>query len=74
MKYYVLGVFVLGFVLYGILMFYGVIGLFEFGEVYKVVGGNIDVVVLMFGVIFIVVGIVFKFGVVLFYMWVLDVY
>lgn len=75
MKYFILGVLVLGLLFYGMLMLYGVIGLLELGKVFDVIkNGEINKMIFVFGVVFIVVGLGFKLGVVLFYMWVLDVY
>lgn len=75
MKYYVLGALASGFLLYGISMLYGATGSLDLSEVLKAVAsGRINDAVLLFGVIFIVVGIAFKLGAVPFHMWVPDVY
>jgi NADH-quinone oxidoreductase subunit N len=61
--------------LYGISMVYGATGEFSFPEVAAVIGGgNADETVLVFGLVFIVIGVAFKFGAVPFHMWVPDVY
>ncbi|MEX3548229.1 MAG: NADH-quinone oxidoreductase subunit NuoN [Burkholderia sp.] len=75
MKYYVLGALASGFVLYGISMVYGATGSLELQDVLNAVAsGRINNIVLLFGVIFIIVGVAFKLGAVPFHMWVPDVY
>jgi NADH-quinone oxidoreductase subunit N len=61
--------------LYGISMVYGATGQLTFPEVASVIAsGGADQTVLVFGLVFIVVGVSFKFGAVPFHMWVPDVY
>jgi NADH-quinone oxidoreductase subunit N len=75
MKYFVLGAMASGMLLYGMSMLYGVTGSLEVAAVSRAIagiGGN-DLV-LIFGLVFIVVGIAFKVGLVPFHMWVPDVY
>ena len=75
MKYFVLGALASGMLLYGISMIYGATGELTFPEVAAVIGaGNADQTVLVFGLVFVVIGISFKFGAVPFHMWVPDVY
>ena len=75
MKYFVLGALASGMLLYGISMVYGATGELTFPEVAKVItSGNADQTVLVFGLVFIVLGVSFKFGAVPFHMWVPDVY
>ena len=75
MKYFVLGALASGMLLYGISMVYGATGELTFPEVAKVITtGNADQTVLVFGLVFIVLGVSFKFGAVPFHMWVPDVY
>ena len=75
MKYFVLGALASGMLLYGISMVYGATGKLSFPEVAAVIaGGNADQTVLVFGLVFVVLGISFKFGAVPFHMWVPDVY
>jgi NADH-quinone oxidoreductase subunit N len=75
MKYFVLGAMGSGMLLYGVSMLYGATGGFSFAGVEAVVSqegvGNI---VLVFGLVFVMVGIAFKFGAVPFHMWLPDVY
>ncbi|MFT3720344.1 NADH-quinone oxidoreductase subunit NuoN [Pseudorhodoferax sp.] len=75
MKYFVLGAMASGFLLYGLSMMYGATGSLDIGEVFKAVAsGQVQHQVLVFGLVFIVAGLAFKFGVVPFHMWVPDVY
>ncbi len=75
MKYFVLGALASGMLLYGISMLYGATGELAFPEVAAVItSGQADQTVLVFGLVFIVIGISFKFGAVPFHMWVPDVY
>jgi NADH-quinone oxidoreductase subunit N len=75
MKYFVLGALASGMLLYGISMVYGATGQLSFPEVAAVIaGGKADQMVLVFGLVFIVLGVSFKFGAVPFHMWVPDVY
>jgi NADH-quinone oxidoreductase subunit N len=75
MKYFVLGSIASGMLLYGMSMIYGATGsllLPEIAEAIRTQGT--DDVLLVFGLVFVVVGIAFKFGVVPFHMWIPDVY
>lgn len=75
MKYFVLGAIASGMLLYGISMIYGATGVLDFGGVAKAVaGGHADQMVLLFGLVFVIIGIAFKFGAVPFHMWAPDVY
>ncbi|WP_028600814.1 NADH-quinone oxidoreductase subunit NuoN [Ottowia thiooxydans] len=75
MKYFVLGAMASGFLLYGLSMLYGATGTLDIGSVYKAVAsGQIRHQVLIFGLVFVVAGLAFKFGVVPFHMWIPDVY
>lgn len=75
MKYFVLGAMASGFLLYGLSMVYGATGSLDLGEVFKAIHtGQIRHQVLVFGLVFVVSGLAFKFGVAPFHMWVPDVY
>jgi NADH-quinone oxidoreductase subunit N len=75
MKYFVLGALASGFLLYGLSMMYGATGSLEIPRVFEAIGtGRINKEVLVFGVVFVVAGLAFKFGAVPFHMWVPDVY
>ena len=75
MKYFVLGAIASGMLLYGISMVYGVTGSLNIPEIsdslLKQTEMNIG---LVFGLVFLVVGLAFKLGAVPFHMWVPDVY
>jgi NADH-quinone oxidoreductase subunit N len=75
MKYFVLGALASGLLLYGMSMIYGATGSLQISAVAGVIressGTN---QVLVFGIVFIVVAIAFKFGAVPFHMWLPDVY
>ena len=75
MKYFVLGALGSGLLLYGLSMLYGATGSLELGAVAGAValqGATNQVMV--FGLVFVVIGIGFKFGAVPFHMWVPDTY
>lgn len=75
MKYFVLGAMASGILLYGLSLLYGVTGNLEIAAVADAIGTmRADDVVLIFGLVFVVVGIGFKLGAVPFHMWVPDVY
>ena len=74
-KYFVLGALATGMLLYGFSMVYGATGSITFPEIAKIIAeGNVDKVVLSFGVVFVVIGLAFKLGAVPFHMWMPDVY
>jgi NADH-quinone oxidoreductase subunit N len=75
MKYFVLGALASGLLLYGISMIYGATGSLVLSEVAvaSVAAGDRDLV-LVFGLVFLVVGVAFKLGAVPFHMWIPDVY
>ena len=75
MKYFVLGSMASGMLLYGMSMIYGATGsldLQQVAEAVKSIGS--DDLMLTFGLVFLVVGLAFKLGVVPFHMWIPDVY
>ncbi len=75
MKYFVLGAIASGILLYGMSMLYGMTGSLEIGAVRRALAAmRADDVVLLFGLVFIIVGLAFKLGAVPFHMWVPDVY
>jgi NADH-quinone oxidoreductase subunit N len=75
MKYFVLGALASGMLLYGISMLYGATGALSFTDVSAAINsGQADEALLVFGLVFIVIGVAFKFGAVPFHMWVPDVY
>ncbi len=75
MKYFVLGALASGMLLYGISMTYGATGHLEIHLVAEAIAGQgTDNLVLVFGLVFLVVGLAFKLGAVPFHMWLPDVY
>ena len=74
-KYFVLGALASGFLLYGMSMVYGGTGSLDLPDIAKALAtGQANRTVMVFGVVFIVAGLAFKFGAVPFHMWVPDVY
>ncbi len=75
MKYFVLGALASGMLLYGISMIYGAAGTLQFDELAQVVRrGDLNQMVMVFGIVFLVIGLAFKLGAVPFHMWVPDIY
>lgn len=75
MKYFVLGALGSGMLLYGMSMIYGATGSIELAAVAQAATEQgTQNQVLVFGLVFLVIGIGFKFGAVPFHMWVPDVY
>jgi NADH-quinone oxidoreductase subunit N len=75
MKYFVLGALASGFLLYGLSMMYGATGSLDIPRVSDVISkGQANQSVLIFGLVFVVAGLAFKFGAAPFHMWVPDVY
>lgn len=75
MKYFVLGALASGFLLYGLSMLYGATHSLNLQGVYQaLLAEDLNRQVLALGLVFIVSGLAFKFGVVPFHMWVPDVY
>ncbi|RPH98824.1 MAG: NADH-quinone oxidoreductase subunit NuoN [Lysobacterales bacterium] len=75
MKYFVLGSMASGMLLYGMSMIYGATGTLDLAEVAQAVqGAGADATLLVFGMVFLIVGLAFKLGIVPFHMWIPDVY
>lgn len=75
MKYFVLGALASGMLLYGISMIYGLTGSLDLVTIAEKI--NVDEVnraYLVYGMIFLIIGIAFKLGAAPFHMWVPDVY
>jgi NADH-quinone oxidoreductase subunit N len=75
-KYFVLGALSSGMLLYGISIVYGMTGALDFPTIAQHLRdvNRAGDTVLLFGLVFIVIGVAFKFGAVPFHMWVPDVY
>jgi len=74
MKYFVLGAMASGLLLYGMSMVYGATGSLQLDEIYAASGISTNQNMLLLGVVFMLVGIAFKFGAAPFHMWLPDVY
>jgi NADH-quinone oxidoreductase subunit N len=75
MKYFVLGAIASGTLLYGMSLLYGVTGTIEFGTLAARLAEPAGITLpATLGLVFVVVGVAFKFGAVPFHMWLPDVY
>ncbi|NOY16113.1 MAG: NADH-quinone oxidoreductase subunit NuoN [Gammaproteobacteria bacterium] len=75
MKYFVLGALASGLLLYGMSMIYGATGSLDIETIRSAIQGmESDDTMLILGLVFIIVGIGFKLGVVPFHMWIPDIY
>lgn len=73
MKYFILGALASGMLLYGISILFGVTSNIQIGAVAQVLQTRQDIVPVV-ALIFVLAGLIFKFGAVPFHMWVPDVY
>jgi len=75
MKYFVLGAMASAMLLYGMSMLYGLTGSLDLGQINNATAAiEANQMVLVFGLVFVIIGIAFKLGAVPFHMWVPDVY
>ena len=75
MKYFILGAVASGFLLYGFSMLYGITGSLYLNEISQQIGiTEANSMILSFALVFVTVGIAFKFGAAPFQLWVPDVY
>lgn len=74
MKYFVLGAIASGMLLYGMSMIYGITGSLDLAVISEQAPKVTDQIVLVFGIVFLLIGVAFKLGAVPFHMWVPDVY
>lgn len=75
LKYFVLGAFASAFLLYGSALLYGFAGAVEFGAVASAMSANPgNTGLLLFGALFVLVGLLFKVGAAPFHQWTPDVY
>lgn len=76
MKFFVMGALASGLLLYGISMVYGATGTIEISQLGDIVNqaSHESNRVVLLGLIFILAGLLFKFGIMPFHMWVPDVY
>jgi NADH-quinone oxidoreductase subunit N len=73
-KYFVQGAVASGFLLYGISFIYGFAGSLDYAQIIHTVSSSQDTGLLILGMVFVLVGIVFKLGAAPMHMWVPDVY
>ncbi|MEO8671195.1 MAG: NADH-quinone oxidoreductase subunit NuoN [Tahibacter sp.] len=73
-KYFVLGALASGMLLYGMSMIYGATGTLDLTKIHAASVASAHPSLLLFGVVFVVVGLGFKFGAAPFHMWLPDVY
>ncbi|MBD3610689.1 MAG: NADH-quinone oxidoreductase subunit NuoN [Gammaproteobacteria bacterium] len=74
MKYFILGALASGMLLYGMSMLYGATQSLDLAVISQQAVNSDMPLVMVFGLVFIVVGVAFKLGAVPFHMWVPDVY
>ena len=76
MKYFVLGALASGMLLYGISILYGVTGTLDLGQLAHAITEQKAThhTLLVFGLVFVVIGLAFKLGAVPFHVWIPDVY
>ena len=74
LKYFLLGAFSTGFLLYGIALVYGATGSTGLAGFPSVTGGLHDSRILLAGLALLMIGLMFKVGAVPFHMWIPDVY
>jgi NADH-quinone oxidoreductase subunit N len=76
MKYFVLGSLASGMLLYGMSLLYGAAHTLDLAGIHAAIGGmdGDDRVLMLTGMVFLVVGIAFKFGAAPFHMWLPDTY
>ncbi|HEY9049972.1 MAG TPA: NADH-quinone oxidoreductase subunit NuoN [Gammaproteobacteria bacterium] len=75
MKYFVLGAIASGMLLYGMSMVYGMTGSLNISTVAEVISNQGELSgIMVFGLVFMVIGLSFKLGAVPFHMWIPDVY
>jgi NADH-quinone oxidoreductase subunit N len=75
MKYFILGALAAGLLLYGMSMLYGATGTLDLQQMaQRISAGQANTPVLIFGLVFVMAGIGFKFGAAPFHMWLPDVY
>ena len=73
-KYFVLGALSSGMLLYGMSMVYGATGTLSLAQLHTAIPSSTMPHLLVFGLIFMIIGIAFKLGAAPFHMWIPDVY
>ncbi|GGA17982.1 NADH-quinone oxidoreductase subunit NuoN [Dyella nitratireducens] len=73
-KYFVLGALSSGMLLYGMSMIYGATGTLGLAQLHEAIPHSAMPHLLVFGLVFLIIGVAFKLGVAPFHMWIPDVY
>jgi NADH-quinone oxidoreductase subunit N len=73
-KYFILGALSSGMLLYGMSMVYGATGTLDLVQLHAAAPSSTSPHLLVFGLVFLLIGIAFKLGVAPFHMWIPDVY
>jgi NADH-quinone oxidoreductase subunit N len=73
-KFFVLGALASGLLLFGMSLIYGATGTLDLHAIFAAAGATPHPHLLLFGLVFLVVGVGFEFGAVPFHMWLPDVY
>jgi NADH-quinone oxidoreductase subunit N len=73
-KYFVLGALASGMLLYGMSMVYGATGTLDLVQLHEAIPHSTMPHLLVFGLIFMIIGVAFKLGAAPFHMWIPDVY
>ena len=73
-KYFVLGALSSGMLLYGMSMVYGATGTLDLVQLHAAIPQSAMPHLLVFGLIFMIIGVAFKLGAAPFHMWIPDVY
>ena len=74
LKYFLLGAFSSGFMVYGMALLYGATGTLDMGEIGNAALGQPGSVLLWVGMALVLIGLAFKVGLVPFHQWIPDVY
>lgn len=80
LKYFILGSIASGFILFGSSLIYGITGSLNFSNIFLIISNinyieNVDLLLgLLYGLIFVLIGILFKIGAAPFHFWLPDVY
>jgi NADH-quinone oxidoreductase subunit N len=73
-KYFVFGALASGVLLFGMALLYGLTGTLDLAQISELLGQKSEEKTVLLATIFVVVGVVFKFGAVPFHAWVPDIY
>lgn len=74
LKYLLLGAFATGLILFGMAMLYGATGVLDFSQMATLGAANVDSSLFIFGIFFLLIGVLFKISAAPFHFWSPDVY